>query len=127
MKKYIFLVIIMAFAMWGCVSPESDGLVQLDGPILQSTDSDGNLEFNGAVINTGDEPVSSVYVIIMLKDQNGNVIEANSVSIDENNPTALLYPSERAFFSLSLASDPGRVFSREVEVYYDDTSDTPDL
>lgn len=120
MKKYIFLILIIVVAMWGCVSPEGDGVVELDGPILESTDRDGNLEFNGAVINTGDEPVSSVYVVIMLKDQDGNILEANSVSIDENDPTALLYPSERAFFSLSVVSDPGRVFSREVEVYYDD-------
>lgn len=125
MKKYILLITVMLVAMWGCVSPENDGVVELDGPILESTDRDGNLEFNGAVINTGDEAVSSVYVVIVLKDQNGNIIEANSVAINEDDPTALLYPSERAFFTLSVASDPARVFSREVEVYYDDSSNAP--
>lgn len=113
------------FIAWGCASPNNDGSVQLDGPILESTDRDGNLEFNGAVINMGDDPVSSVYIVIMLKDRDGNVIEANSVSIDEENPTAILYPSERAFFSMSVASDPSRVFSREVEIYYDGPEDTP--
>jgi len=126
MRKYILFPLILAmFIAWGCASPNNDGSVQLDGPILESTDRDGNLEFNGAVINMGDDPVSSVYIVIMLKDRDGNVIEANSVSIDEENPTAILYPSERAFFSMSVASDPSRVFSREVEIYYDGPEDTP--
>lgn len=128
MKKYILLPLILAlFVAWGCASPDNDGSVQLDGPILESTDREGNLEFNGAVINTGEDPVNSVYVVIILKDRNGNVIEANSASIDEDNPTAVLYPSESAFFSISMAitSDPSRVFSREVEIYYEGPEDSP--
>ena len=125
MKKYILIPLLLAlFVAWGCASPDNDGSVQLDGPILESTDRNGNLEFNGAVINTGEEPVNSVYVVIILKDQNDNVIEANSVSIDEDNPTAVLYPSERAFFSMTVASDPSRVFSREVEIYYEGSQDS---
>lgn len=120
MKKYTILIIIAVLSVCGCASPDGNGTVELDGPILESLDRDGNLEFNGAVINVGDEPVSSVYVVIVLKDQNGNIIEANSVSLYEDDPAALLYPSERAFFSLSVASDPSRVFSREVEIYYED-------
>lgn len=123
MKKYIVLIVIMVLSVWGCASPEGNGTVELDGPILESFDRGGNLEFNGAVINMGDEPVSSVYVVIVLKDQSGNIIEANSVSVYEDDPAALLYPAERAFFSLSVASDPSRVFSREVEIYYEDGTD----
>lgn len=125
MKKIIFAAILIMFVTaLGCDSPNEDGVVQLDGPILESRDADRNLEFNGAVINTGDSPVRSVYVVIVLKDQDGNIIEANSVSIFDEDPNALLYPSERAFFSLSVASDPNRVFSKEVEIYYDDASDS---
>jgi hypothetical protein len=126
MKKIIFAAILMFFiGALGCDSPNENGVVQLDGPILESMDADSNLEFNGALINTGESPVRSVYVVIVLKDQEGNVIEANSVSIFDEDPNALLYPSERAFFSLSVASDPNRVFSKEVEIYYEDASDTP--
>ncbi|MEQ9617926.1 MAG: FxLYD domain-containing protein [Deltaproteobacteria bacterium] len=123
MKKYMVLIVIMVLSVWGCASPEGNGTVELDGPILESFDREGNLEFNGAVINVGDEAVSSLYVVIVLKDENGNVIEANSVSVFGDDPTALLYPSERVFFSLSVASDPSRVFSREVEIYYEDGTD----
>jgi hypothetical protein len=126
MKKIIFAVFLIVFAaVLGCDSPNQNGVVQLDGPILESMDANGNLEFNGAVINTGDSPVRSVYVVIVLKGQDGNIVEANSISIFDEDPNALLYPSERAFFSLSVASDPNRVFSKEVEIYYEDASDTP--
>jgi hypothetical protein len=125
MKRLILAAFLVVFiAALGCDSPNGDGVVQLDGPILESMDADGNLEFNGAVINTGDAAVKSVYVVIVLKDQDGNVIEANSVSMFDEDPNALLYPSERAFFSLSVSSDPNRVFSKEVEVYYEDSQDS---
>lgn len=125
MKRLVLAAFLVVFiAALGCDSPNGDGVVQLDGPILESMDADGNLEFNGAVINTGDAAVKSVYVVIVLKDQDGNVIEANSVSIFDEDPNALLYPSERAFFSLSVSSDPNRVFSKEVEVYYEDSQDS---
>lgn len=124
MKRLVMAVFLLVFiAALGCDSPNGDGVVQLDGPILESMDADGNMEFNGAVINTGNTAVKSVYVVIVLKDQEGNVIEANSVSIFDEDPNALLYPSERAFFSLSVGSDPNRVFSKEVEVYYDESQD----
>ena len=124
MKRLILAAFLVIFiAALGCDSPNGNGVVQLDGPILESMDADGNLEFNGAVINTGNNPVKSVYVVIVLKDQDGNVIEANSVSIFNEDPNALLYPSERAFFSMSVNSDPNRVFSKEVEVYYEDSAD----
>lgn len=124
MKRLILAAFLVLFVTaLGCDSPNGDGTVQLDGPILESMDADGNLEFNGALINTGDVPVKSVYVVIVLKDPEGNVIEANSVSIFDEDPNALLYPSERAFFSLSVGSDPNRVFSKEVEVYYEESPD----
>lgn len=120
MKKYIFIIITVLLMAWGCDSPENDGAVALDGPILESVDSDGILEFNGAVINTGDTPVQSIYVVIVLKDENGNIIEANSTSIFEEGSGDLLYPSESVFFNVSVDSDPNRVFSKDVEIYYED-------
>lgn len=120
MKKYIFVIITVLLMAWGCDSPENDGAVALDGPILESVDSDGILEFNGAVINTGDTPVQSIYVVIVLKDENGNIIEANSTSIFEEGSGDLLYPSESVFFNVSVDSDPNRVFLKDVEIYYED-------
>ena len=120
MKKYILLIITVLLMVWGCDSPENDGAVALDGPILESVDSNGILEFNGAVINTGNTPVQSIYVVIVLKDENGDIIEANSTSIFEEGSGDLLYPSESVFFNVSVDSDPNRVFSKDVEIYYED-------
>jgi len=120
MKKYIFVIITVLLMAWGCDSSENDGAVALDGPILESVDSYGILEFNGAVINIGDTPVQSIYVVIVLKDENGNIIEANSTSIFEEGSDDLLYPSESVFFNVSVDSDPNRVFLKDVEIYYED-------
>lgn len=120
MKKYIFIIITVLLMAWGCDSPENDGAVALDGPILESVDSNGILEFNGAVINTGNTPVQSIYVVIVLMDENGNIIEANSTSIFEEGSGDLLYPSESVFFNVSVDLDPNRVFSKDVEIYYED-------
>ena len=120
MKKYIFIIITVLLMAWGCDSHENDGAVALDGPILESVDSNGILEFNGAVINTGNTPVQSIYVVIVLMDENGNIIEANSTSIFEEGSGDLLYPSESVFFNVSVDSDPNRVFSKDVEIYYED-------
>lgn len=119
MKKYILLIIAALLIGWGCDSPQDDGSVALDGPILESLSSEGVLEFNGAVINIGDDPVQSVYVVIVLMDQDGNIIEANSTSLFEEGSSDFLYPSERVFFNVSVESDPNRVFSKDVEIYYE--------
>ena len=92
----------------------------MDGPILESVDSNGMLEFNGAVINNGDNPVQSVYVVIVLKGEDGSILEANSVSLFEEGSDILLYPLEREFFNVSVSTDPARVFSKDVEIYYED-------
>lgn len=120
MKKYFFIIFAIMFFTLGCDSLEDNGVVVLVGPILQSVDSNGIMEFNGAVINNGDTPVQSVYVVIVLKDENGNIIEANSISLFEEGSDALLYPMERVFFNLSLSTNSNRVFSRDVEIYYED-------
>lgn len=120
MKKYIFLIIAVLIIAWGCDSPQDDGAVALDGPILESVDRDGVLEFNGVVVNNGGTPVQSVYVVIVLKDENGNIIEANSTSLFEEGSGDLLYPSERVFFNVSVDVAPNRVFSKDVEIYYED-------
>ncbi len=120
MKKYFLIVVAILFLAWGCDSPEDDGVVGLDGPILESVDSNGMLEFNGAVINNGDNPVQSVYVVIVLKGEDGSILEANSVSLFEEGSDILLYPLEREFFNVSVSTDPARVFSKDVEIYYED-------
>ncbi len=120
MKKYFLIVVAILFFAWGCDSPEDDGVVGLDGPILESVDSNGMLEFNGAVINNGDNPVQSVYVVIVLKGEDGSILEANSVSLFEEGSDILLYPLEREFFNVSVSTDPARVFSKDVEIYYED-------
>ena len=125
MKKVLILLITSLSLFWACASPDETGSVTLDGPILESINQDGNLEFNGAVVNSGDTPVNFVEVVLILKDENGKVIEASSTSVIGEDSQSLLQPSERAFFTITTKSDPKRIASKEVEIFSEGASDLP--
>jgi len=125
MKKVLILLITSLSLFWACASPDETGSVALDGPILESINQEGNLEFNGAVVNSGDTPVNFVEVVLILKDENGKVIEASSTSVIGEDSQSLLQPSERAFFTITAKSDPKRIASKEVEIFSEGASDLP--
>ena len=119
-KKFILFTIFVLFTFAGCGDPDSIGQdVLLDGPILESVE-EGKLEFNGALINDSDIPVKSVYVVIVLRDDMGNIIEANSSIVVSEEGDEILYPSERSFFSITFNAEPSSVFSKDVEIYYEE-------
>lgn len=121
MKKLFFIpfIVLFVFLSYSCGVPESDNsAVVLDGPILEGVGKDGNVEFNGAVMNASPEAVKNVYVVIILKDENGKIIEANSVNVIGGEHNVLL-PSESRFFTVTFSSDHDNVHTKEVELYYD--------
>ncbi|NIP39300.1 MAG: hypothetical protein GWM89_09665 [Candidatus Dadabacteria bacterium] len=118
--RYFITLIFCTFLLLGCIQSENDSFVELDGPILESVNKEGQLEFNGVIVNNGEVAVESVFVVIILKDESGNVIEANSTPLFDDGNEEILYPYQREFFSLSLISEPDRVFSKEVEIYFEE-------
>ena len=123
MKKLLFVVIpliITVFVFIGCDgSSQDESVVRLDGPILETFGSEGNLEFNGAVINTANYPVKSVYVVILLRDATGEVIETNNIIISPEDSDEILYPQESEIFSVPFNTNASEVFSKDVEIYYE--------
>ena len=126
MKKVLILLLITSLPLfWACAGPDETGSVSLDGPILESINQEGNLEFNGAVVNSGDTPVNFVEVVLILKDEDGKVVEASFTSVIGEDTQSLLQPSERAFFTITAKSDPKRIASKEVEIISEGASDLP--
>jgi len=121
--RYILAILISSILLVSCIESEDESFVGLDGPILESVNKEGKLEFNGVVINNGEVPVESVFVVIILKDEAGNVIEANSTPLFKDGNDRILFPQQREFFTLSLNPESERVFSKEVEIYFDVFSD----
>ena len=120
--KILFLVISLLFASFFFISCEDsdDGVVKLNGPILETIRGDGSIEFNGAVINTADYPVESVYVRILLENSSGEVIEEDGVFVTSSeNSDGILEPSESAMFSILFEVNAAEVFSKDVKIYYD--------
>ena len=117
MKKS-FLIISFVFAVFflAACAAEDESAVELDGPVLQTENSDGSVDFNGAVENTADFPVQSVYVVIFIKDSDGNALAVTSELVEEGDR---LDPGESFFFTASFDNFPEEDYSREVQVYYD--------
>jgi len=127
MKKPIFLLFLSFLLMivtWGCAASNEDGVVTLDGPILESINQDGNLQFNGSVVNNGDSRVHSVFVLITVIDDRGNIIGANSVQVGDRETDDLLFPGERKFFSVTVNADPSEAVTKNVEIFFDPVEDT---
>ena len=119
MMKFLF-ILFFALTITGCVESGDNSMVQLDGPILESVDKNGDIEYDGAVTNIGDNPVESVYIVIILKDSDGNVLVADSKPLYDVDEDRLLYPQQREFFSITMDADPNKVYSKDVEIYYDE-------
>lgn len=108
------LFLLMAFVLAACTAEES--AVDLDGPVLETENLDGSADFNGAVVNTANFPVQSVYVVIFIKDSDGNALAATSALVEEGER---LNPMESFFFTASFDNLPPEAHSREVQIYYD--------
>lgn len=116
----LFSLLLLISIFSGCDSPDpGESIVQLDGPIQEFQSRNGALEFNGSVVNTANVSVKSVYVLIILNDADGNIIETKSVLLDED-INDVMEPSEVSFFTIVFDDvDSEEIFSKEVEIYYD--------
>lgn len=117
MRKLFLIMsfVLAAFFLTACVG-EGESAVELDGPVLETENFDGSVDFNGAVVNTADFPVQSVYVVIFIKDSDGNALAATSALVEEGD---ILDPAESFFFTASFDNLPPEAHSREVQIYYD--------
>ncbi len=125
MKRAAFMLITVLLMLSACADSGGGGdAVQLDGPILEGINHDGELEFNGAIVNTGETAVRSVVVVIILKDEGDRVIEAISTSVPADSADDVILPMESVFFTVSVSNvDPTKVFSRDVEIFYEEVDE----
>ena len=116
MKKGFLITLFASLALFlaACIAEES--AVAPDGPVLETENFDGSVDFNGAVVNTANFPVQSVYVVIFIKDSDGNTLAATSTLVEEGER---LDPAESFFFTASFDELPPEAHSREVQIYYD--------
>ena len=119
--KIIIPLFFMTLAFSGCQESNLSSQAVEYGPILEASGKNGNLEFYGTVENTADYSVESVYVVILLKDSSGGIIETNSVLVtSDEDLDEVLEPSESATFFIPFeTSSSSEVSFKDVEVYYD--------
>ncbi len=117
---YLLLGLLLSLALLSSCDSGGGESVVLDGPIMETFTERDEIEYNGAVTNISDISFSSVFVVITLKDEKGDVIDIKSVSVFDESEYVKLMPGESAFFTLDFKSNPDLVISKEVEVYYNE-------
>lgn len=115
-KVFQIMLFVLAGLFLAACAMDDESVVELDGPVLQTENFDGSVDFNGAVVNTADFPVQSVYVVIFIKDSDGNALAVTSALVEEGDT---LDPAESFFFAAGFDSLPLEAHSREVQIYYD--------
>ncbi len=116
MKKGFLITLFASLVLFLAACTAEESAVELDGPVLQTENFDGGVDFNGAIVNTADFPVQSVYVVIFIKDSDGNALAVTSALVEEGDR---IDPSESFFFTASFDNLPPEAHSREVQIYYD--------
>lgn len=115
-KTFLAASLVCAVFLLASCAGDEDSAVLPDGPIMETMGVEGKVEFNGAVINTADYAVRSVYVVILIRDSEDNILDATSVLVADGEK---LDAGESSFFSASLDFLPADAHSKEVEIYYD--------
>lgn len=113
----LFSLLLFVLVVSGCDGTAERSVV-LDGPMMEMVDETGELEYHGALTNISSKSVSSVVVVITLKNEDGEVIEIKSVSATEELESEVLMPEESVFFTVGFESNPDVVVTKEVEIYY---------
>ncbi len=116
MKKGFLITLFTSAVLFLASCAAEESAVELDGPVLQTENFDGSVDFNGAIVNTADFPVQSVYVVVFIKDSDGNALAVTSALVEEGDR---LDPSESFFFTASFDDLPPEAHSKEVQIYYD--------
>lgn len=115
-KSFLIVSFVFAVLFLAACAAEDESAIELDGPVLQTENFDGSVDFNGAVVNTADFPVQSVHVVIFIKDSDGNALAVTSALVEDGD---ILDPAESFFFTASFDNLPPEAHSKEVQIYYD--------
>ena len=115
-KAFVVASLACAVFLLASCAGDEDSAVLPDGPIMETRGAEGKVEFNGAVINTADYAVRSVYVVILVKDSEDNILDATSALVGDGEK---LDAGESFFFTVSFDFLPPDAHSKEVEIYYD--------
>ena len=116
MKKFKFFFILILFLV-SCNSLNKSLNVQLLGPMLESVNEEGKLQYSGKIVNKSEAVVRNVLFRFIVENDQGSIIEAVTVVVDGVNGEYILQ-NEVVDFEFTLRSRPNKIFSKEFSIDY---------
>ena len=116
MKKFKFFFILILFLV-SCNSLNKSLNVQLLGPMLESVNEEGKLQYSGKIVNKSKAVVRNVLFRFIVENDQGSIIEAVTVVVDGVNGEYILQ-NEVVDFEFTLRSRPNKIFSKEFSIDY---------
>ena len=116
MKKFKFFFILILFLV-SCNSLNKSLNVQLLGPMLESVNEEGKLQYSGKIVNKFEAVVRNVLFRFIVENDQGSIIEAVTIAVDGVNGEYILQ-NEVVDFEFTLRSRPNKIFSKEFSIDY---------
>ena len=116
MKKFKFFFILILFLV-SCNSLNKSLNVQLLGPMLESVNEEGKLQYSGKIVNKSKAVVRNVLFRFIVENDQGSIIEAVTIAVDGVNGEYILQ-NEVVDFEFTLRSRPNKIFSKEFSIDY---------
>ena len=116
--KFFTILLLSLLLSISCDSLLPSSKISLQGPVLETINQEGNLEYIGKIINNSGEKIENVSLRYIVKDKENNVVEAITHPILGLNGNFVL-GGEIVSFQFFIRSNPKRIFNKELSLYYE--------
>ena len=115
--KFITVLFISLFLLISCDSLEPDSKISLLGPVIETVNSQGKLEYVGRVINNSQEKINQVSLRYIIRDEEDSIVEAVTFPILGAGGN-YLSQGEVVIFKFFVRSDARNIFNKELNLDY---------
>ena len=115
LRNFLFVLLFIPFL--SCEGLKSSPGIEFLGPILETIDIKGRLEYSGRVVNKSEASVSGALVRYVAENKDGKIIEAVTIPLVGRKGSSILR-GEVVSFQLLLRSRADSVFKKRFSLDY---------
>ena len=116
--KFFTILLLNLLLLISCDNLTPSSKISLLGPVLETINQEGNLEYTGKIINNSEEKIENVSLRFIVKDKEDNIVEAITLPISGLNGDFVL-GGEIISFQFFIRSNPKNIFNKELSLYYE--------
>jgi hypothetical protein len=115
--RFIVILFVNLFLLISCGILEPDSKISLLGPVIETANSQGKLEYVGRVVNNSQEKINEVSLRYIIRDEKDDIVEAVTFPILGSSGDYLSH-GEIVIFKFFVRSDPKNIFNKELNLDY---------